>query len=144
MNEQIKLNDFYADRQDTLAVIIKGLLPKALEIAKDDDYKFWEAENPALEIGEFDNCRETGFTYSLLGGKQDMVFCIYEHRNSDNIIINGCLRGDVKEHGPYNGSTKYDYLRNFGCDDYNGCAEQLAVFLLSAYKGGFDESDLIG
>jgi hypothetical protein len=140
MTEQHKLNAWYTDRQEAIALIIKALLPQNLEQAKDDEYAFWKVENPAIEIGEFDNCRESGFTYSLLGGKQDMVFCVYEHRNSDSIIINGCMRQHMKAYGPYNGDSKWDYLATFSYGDYTGCAERLAEFLLGAYKGDFNES----
>lgn len=138
--EQISLKSFYTSRQDQIAVIIKAILGRELESVRDDDWDFWKDIDPILEIGEFDNCREYGFTYSILGGVQDMVFCVYEHRNSDQIIINGCKRQDVKPYGPYNGTNKYDYLANFSYDQYAEAAEQLAKFLTQSYKGEFNES----
>lgn len=140
--EQIKISNLHQGRQVIVTTIIRALISQAFSQLTDEDYKFWEAENPSLEIGEFFNCREEGFTYSLLGGKQDMVFCVYEHRNSDQIIINGCKREDMAAYGPYNGDSKYSYLASFGYDEYHEAADKLVEFLLQAYKGEFDESIL--
>lgn len=142
--EQIKVSSLHADvnRQQTLAKIIRALVPSSFRHACDEDYKFWNAEDPTLEVGEFFNCREEGFTFSLLNSKQDMVFCVYEHRNSDSIIINGCKHEDVQSYGPYNAGSKWDYLASFCYDEYADAADKLVEFLLQSYKGEFDESVL--
>lgn len=142
--EQFKISSTHHDvsRQETLAKIIRALIPAEFGQQCDRDYKFWNAEDPTLEVGEFYNCREEGFTYSLLNGKQDMVFCVYEHRNSDSIIINGCKRENMKSYGPYNGGSKWDYLYSFGYGEYSDCVEKLVEVMLQSYKGEFDDSVL--
>jgi hypothetical protein len=66
-----------------------------------------------LDFGTFDNCREYGVTVSVGG----WTFAVYEHRNSDNICIEGCPTDQVKEYGPYGTDDKYDVLFEA---DYSG------------------------
>lgn len=139
---ELKLNEFIINRQKQIAEIIKCLLGRKIESLQDQDYDFWESQNVTIEIGEFDNCRESGYTYSIVNSKQDMVFCVYEHRNSDQIIINGCMRKDIKPYGPYNGTSKYDYLFSYSYNEYEDVANKLAEFLLQSYKGTFNETIL--
>lgn len=123
-------------RQDTLAEIIKALV---LNKVSDQLYDM-DKQTIELEITTFDNCRETGYTYSLKDGEQDNVFCVYEHRNSDQICINGCKREDVKPYGPYSGETKWDVLFSTGYGCYHETAEKLVEWLFQSYKGEFDQS----
>lgn len=123
-------------RQDALAEIIKALVLKEIS---NELYEL-ELETVELDIGTFDNCRESGYTYSIVGSKQDNVFCVYEHRNSDEICINGCAREDVKPYGPYSGETRWDVLFKAGYEDYHPVAQQLAEWLIESYKGEFLQS----
>ena len=58
------------------------------------------------EFGTFNNCREYGVTYSRNG----WTFAAYEHRNSDEIHIEGCPTDEMPAYGPYGGEGKYDTL----------------------------------
>lgn len=123
--------------QEVIKEVILALVQKDLSC-----YMCGE-EGASLLVGEFDNCREYGYTYALSGAKQDIVFCVYEHRNSDQIIINGCLRKDVKSYGPYKEGNKYDVLAEFSYNQYTECAERLAEFLVWSYRGEFNESSFL-
>ena len=98
-----------------------------------------------ISVGAFTNCREVGLTFAVLGyydvkgehitGSMNDAFtyCVYEHRNSDEIIINGksgyvSMSGDL----PYNEGTKYDYLASFSYNKHYECAEKLANMILKA------------
>ena len=74
--------------QDTIAEVIKLLLLDSLKYSEILGGK-------SLEILPFDNCRKHGYMYHIVGGKQDLVFSVYEHRNSDEIIINGDFNFNV-------------------------------------------------
>ncbi len=90
-----------------------------------------------VAVGCFTNCREVGLTFTLIGAYGEdnkyqsmstdcFTFCVYEHRNSDEIIINGksgyvSLNGDL----PYGGETKYDYLAAFSYNQHYEAAEKL-------------------
>ena len=69
----------------------------------------------------FHNRRENGLTFTALD--TDWTFCVYEHRNSDQIIINGkkgytslCGELPYKEEG-----DKWDYFKSFKYDQYHEC-----------------------
>ena len=121
--------------QDTIAEVIKLLLLDTLKYSEILGGK-------SLEIIPFDNCREFGYMYHIIGGEQDLVFSVYEHRNSDEIIINGCKTSNVKPYGAYNGDSKYSYLKNFSFDQHYQVAEQLRKYLEESFLGLFDESVL--
>lgn len=63
-------------------------------------------EEDKLSFGTFYNCREYGVTVEVGG----WTFAVYEHRNSDDIVIEGCPTAEVQEYGPYGGGDKYDVL----------------------------------
>lgn len=63
-------------------------------------------EEDKLNFDTFYNCREYGLMVTVGG----WTFAAYEHRNSDNICIEGCPATDVQEVGPYAGEDKYDVL----------------------------------
>ena len=94
-----------------------------------------------VHIGTFTNCRELGYTYTITDGfigkekvflpiEEWFTFCTYEHRNSDEIIING-KKGYVSNNGdlPYNGDSKYDYLASFRYDDFDGAVDKLVELM---------------
>jgi len=68
-------------------------------------------------------------------GQESFTWCTYEHRNSDEIIING-KEGYISMNGelPYNGSKKYDYLASFRYDQAKECAQELAKRIKDWYK----------
>lgn len=120
--------------QETTAEVIKLLVIDKLKYNE-------QLQGCELYIKPFDNCREYGYMYSIIGAKQDITFSVYEHRNSDEIIINGCLTKDVKTYGAYKGN-KWDYLSSFNYKEHYDCAERLASFLEGSYLGALDLSIL--
>lgn len=103
-----------------------------------------------INVGTFTNCRECGLTFTILGfcddegkcvsGFPDSVFtyCVYEHRNSDEIIING-KEGYINMNGdlPYNGDSKHTYLASFTYSNHYKCAEKLAEMMLKSRENYF-------
>ena len=98
-----------------------------------------------ISVGAFTNCREVGFTFSVLGYNDDdgklipgsvddlFTYCVYEHRNTDDIIINGKsglinMNGDL----PYKGGSKDDYIAAFSWHEHYKCAEKLADLILTS------------
>ena len=94
-----------------------------------------------VSIGTFTNCREVGLTYQVTGYYDKktykclpiehwFTFCTYEHRNSDEIIING-KRGLISHNGdlPYKGD-KWEYFECLECGDYDSATTAL-VYLMN-------------
>lgn len=101
----------------------------------------------AKEMGElvswgvFDNCREHGLTVTGAGG---WTFCFYEHRNSDQIHIEGCPTGEMESYGPYGGADKYDTLFCTKWMDYDGAAAALIAMLSRTVQGPVTREQLKG
>lgn len=79
-------------------------------------------EQHLLDFGTFENCREYGVTVTVGG----WTFAAYEHRNSDDICVEGCPTAEVRDYGPYSGEDKYDVLLYARWRDYRTVAEALS------------------
>jgi hypothetical protein len=80
-------------------------------------------------FGTFDNCREYGLTIDGGGG---WTFCVYEHRNSDRIHIQGCPNDEIRPYGPYGNAgdaDKFDTLAWFSPGEYFDTATALASMI---------------
>lgn len=81
-----------------------------------------------IYIGCFTNCREVGLTLYVV--EKNKTFCIYEHRNSDEIIINGkdgciCLNGEL----PYKGD-KWDHYGSVSFGEFDKATDLLVKEIL--------------
>lgn len=91
-----------------------------------------------IAYGVFDNCREHGITYRAAGPRNGVAgsdpftgwtFCVYEHRNSDSICVNGCPTNKVESYGPYGGENKYDTLFDTRYENYDEAAAALIAMM---------------
>lgn len=95
-----------------------------------------EIQNIHISVGTFTNCRECGLTFMVMSATHEgeyvnvppFTWCIYEHRNSDQIIINGVnryvsLNGDL----PFKADSKSIYLYSFKYNQHMEAADQLAT-----------------
>lgn len=89
--------------------------------------EFYE-ETDKLDFGTFDNLREYGLTVTVGG----WTFAAYEHRNSDDIILNGCPTAEVQSYGPYAADgDKHDVLFSARWKQYHEAAQ--AIVLAARY-----------
>lgn len=89
-----------------------------------------------IAVGCFTNCRESGLTFRI-SEKKAFTWCVYEHRNSDMIIVNGkngyiSMNGDL----PYKSDDKYSYIKAFNADE----EAKVADFLASEFIKFYDEN----
>jgi hypothetical protein len=80
-------------------------------------------EDGVLDFGTFDNCREYGVTVAVGG----WTFAVFEHRNSDEICVEGCPTDQVREYGPYGADDKHDVLFAARWKHYDEVAKALIV-----------------
>lgn len=84
---------------------------------------------PEIEVGRYENCREQGYVFRLrVGAEILMNYAVYEHRNSDNLIVLKSDRHTINTPSiddMWNGrESKYDYDKGFKygkileCGDY--------------------------
>lgn len=88
----------------------------------------------------FMNCRECGLTFTIYPKSnrlESKTFCIYEHRNSDEIIINSKVGwGGFSDQLPYKGESKYEYDVAFRYNEHEKCYLWLREKILKLVKGG--------
>ena len=79
-------------------------------------------------VGRYENCREQGYVFSLRYKNEQRNYAVYEHRNSDSLIV--LVFDKITINTPYgenvwgNMKDKYDYTKAFSygqiveCGDY--------------------------
>jgi hypothetical protein len=95
-----------------------------------------------VSVSTLDNGREAGNVYTVMtpdGGTRS--FAVYEHRNSDSIVINGKENWDGKEL-PYAGDSSHEFFAEFEPDDRKRAAQALTFYMMQAQSGdlGTDEA----
>jgi len=95
-----------------------------------------EIKDYYIMVGCFANQREVGLTfYPAARNDQHLnhskTFCIYEHRNSDQIILNGA-DGMISSNGelPYKSDSKYDYIGSADYQEYDEITDLLVKEIL--------------
>lgn len=94
-----------------------------------------------VSVSVLRNGREHGNVYSVIqpDGKV-RAFAVYEHRNSDSIIINGKEGWDGKDL-PYVGDSKNRFYGEFSVGENRQAARALAFFMKSAQRGELESDD---
>lgn len=94
-------------------------------------------------VDSFVNGREYGNVYSVAMPDGDtMSFSVYEHRNSDSIIINGKRNWDKgSDELPYAADSKYQYFAEVECENYREAADMLCFFLKDAQNGTLKDTE---
>jgi len=93
-------------------------------------------KNTEVYVECFQNCRENGLTFTVHNNKgEGKTWCVYEHRNSDDIIVNSkndwtSFNGDL----PYKADSKWVYDMAFRYDEISKCADYLKKEFLNYAK----------
>lgn len=89
-----------------------------------------------VETSTFYNNREWGMVYTVKEPSGNTrSFSVYQHRNSDNVIINGKTNWSGGDELPYVRDSKSAYLVESHPDNREEVAEILAAYMSSAQKG---------
>lgn len=76
-------------------------------------------------VGRYENCREQGYVFSLRYMGKQRNYAVYEHRNSDNLIVlvfDGItINTPCGEQVWGNMKDKYDYTKSFSCGQIMEC-----------------------
>ena len=88
-------------------------------------------------VGRYENCREQGYVFSIQVGSEERHYAVYEHRNSDQLIVliaNGLNMNTPsvdfmwKDRGE--NATKYDYNKSFNWGEITKCGEWIIEDIL--------------
>lgn len=98
----------------------------------------------SVSVSSFYNSREWGNAYTVVDPEGNTrTFSVYEHRNTDSIIINGKKNWDPNEGIPYAGETKNAFFAEFHPDDKKAAADTLGFFMKQAEKGELPDDDVL-
>jgi len=117
--------------EKSTGLIIGEIVTKLLQMELSNDDRE-ETIHEYISVGVFTNCRECGHTYKVMAENgKSFTWCVYEHRNSDNIIINGkegyiSIAGDL----PYCSDSKWEYLASFEYGAYQKTAHKLKQMIV--------------
>ena len=106
-------------------------------IAKEVGGALAEGVGNRISFGTFDNCREWGLTFEA----GDWTFCCYEHRNSDQIHIEGNLTDCIETWGPYGGADKFDTMFSAGWQKYQVITAALSRVIVTALAGELESRE---
>ena len=86
--------------------------------------------DPEIEVGRYENCREQGYVFRLrIGCETLMNYAVYEHRNSDQLIVLKSDRNTINTPSiddMWNGrESKYDYDKAFEYAQIIECGEYI-------------------
>lgn len=102
---------------------------------KDLKRKLEELNIENVSVSPLNNGREVGLIYTTLTPTgETRSFAVYEHRNSDGVVING--KTNLKpDELPYVADTAHTFLAEYDAEDRTQVADTLAYFLKSSQKG---------
>lgn len=101
------------------------------------DKELSKAGISGVRVDAFENNREHGLVYTVNTPTGEHSFSVYEHRNSDDIIINGCKDWDGVSL-PYKSDDKSDYYERVKFRDFDGAARELVHLMGEAQRGELD------
>lgn len=89
-----------------------------------------------VSVSPFQNGREWGNVYTVMTPDgSSRSFSVYEHRNTDSIVINGRDGWDGQDL-PYAGDSKDDFFAEFPPGDRKRAAQALTFYMMEAQSGG--------
>ena len=89
-------------------------------------------------VGRYENCREQGYVFSIQVGMNERHYAVYEHRNSDNLIV--LISEGLNLNTPSvdfmwkdkgENASKYDYDKEFPYGDIVRCGGWIIDDMLS-------------
>lgn len=96
--------------------------------------KTWNKEfhkyDASVEVGRYENCREQGYIISVLYNGNQRNYCVYEHRNSDDLCV--VVFDAVTINTPTNDivfeamkDSKWNYTKAFGYGEIVSCGDYI-------------------
>ena len=84
----------------------------------------------SVEVGRYENCREQGYIFSVQYKGEQRNYCVYEHRNSDELCV--VVFDGVTINTPTNdmvfkamGDSKWNYAKAFPCGQIMECGDYI-------------------
>jgi len=99
----------------------------AIDKTWNKEYHRYDAE---FNVGRYENCREQGYIFSVQYKDEQRNYCVYEHRNSDDLCV--VVFDGVTINTPTNdmvfkamGDSKWNYTKAFPCGQIVECGDYI-------------------
>ena len=99
----------------------------AIDKTWNKEYKCYDAK---VDVGRYENCREQGYIFSVRYNGEQRNYCVYEHRNSDDLCV--IVFDAVTINTPTNdmvfdamGDNKWNYTKAFPCGQIMECGDYI-------------------
>lgn len=126
----ITIRNYMNDGANWQAQCVLAYLRRMQETVTDCAWNEQRKKSDAeIQVGRFENCREQGYVFSLwYNYKQVVHYAVYEHRNSDSLIVwkfNGNFINTPRPDDFMVNKSKYDYTKSFNEGEIIKCGDWL-------------------
>ena len=135
INIESYMNDGANWQAQSVLAYLRVQKDNAIDETWNNEYKCYDT---SIEVGRYENCREQGYIFSILYKGKQRNYCVYEHRNSDNlcvVVFDGATLNTptLKMVCDAMGDSKWNYTKSFPCGQIIECGiyiiEDMKVFL---------------
>lgn len=129
----IELKNYLNDGSNWQARCVLSILQYNIYSVLNDAWnEKYHTSDAHIFVGRYENCREQGYVFSLCYKTKQKHYAVYEHRNSDDIIV--LISNKVTTNTPNvddmweekgTDATKYCYDKDFRCGEFEKCAEYI-------------------
>jgi hypothetical protein len=135
INIESYMNDGANWQAQAVLAFIRANKESAVDDTWNDEFHEYDA---SVNVGRYENCREQGYVFSVLYKGKQRNYCVYEHRNSDElcvIVFDALTLNTPKAETVFNAmdGNKNCYTKAFHCGQIMECGiyiiEDMKVFL---------------
>ena len=92
-----------------------------------EEYHCYNAE---VYVGRYENCREQGYIFSVMYKGEQRNYCVYEHRNSDQlcvVVFDAISNGTPSKELVWDamGDNKWNFTKAFGFGEIVSCGNYI-------------------
>lgn len=84
INIENYMNDGADWQAQSVLAYLRSMKVNAVEKSWNKEFHKYDA---SIEVGRYENCREQGYIFSVHYKGKQRNYCVYEHRNSDDICV---------------------------------------------------------
>lgn len=122
-NIESYINDGANWQAQSVLAYLRATYKNAIRETWNEERKCYDAR---VGVGRYENCREQGYIFSILYKGKQRNYCVYEHRNSDDICV--VVFDYITINTPTlkmvcdaMGNNKWNYTKAFPCGQIMDC-----------------------
>jgi len=125
------IENYMHDGANWQAQSVLAYLRAMKENAIDDTWnKEFHKYDASVEVGRYENFREQGYIFSVRYKGKQRNYCVYEHRNSDDlcvVVFDGVTINTptLKMVCRAMGDSKWNYTKAFPCGQITACGDYI-------------------